>query len=166
MNVCTVWCGLPCCMVIGVWRYLRIATWLVYTFLMSNKDLIKYKKQRLYTVRIDNKCYDCKNSTRVQLINNIKHDMTSELKVCVADEPCGSYPYTRTRTLYIKTIKTIDNGFYNLIVEKIDNKIVNKEILFVRNEENQGCVKRILTLNNDMLYSDKPDSDKPWSDLP
>jgi hypothetical protein len=66
----------------------------------------------------------------------------------------------------IKTIKTIDNGFYNLIVEKIDNEIVNKEILFVRNEENQGCVKRILTLNNDMLYSDKSDSDKPWSDLP
>ena len=68
--------------------------------------------------------------------------------------------------IFIKTIKTIDNGFYNLIVEKIDNEIVNKEILFVRNEENQGCVKRILTLNNDMLYSDKSDSDEPWSDLP
>ena len=93
--------------------------------------MFRYKKQRLYTVRIDNKCYDCKNSTRVQLINNIKHDMTSELKVCVADEPCGSYPYTRTRTLYIKTIKTLDNGY----------KISNDDALL-----NAGCTIQITSI--------------------
>ena len=33
VNACTFRCGLPCCMVIGVWRYLRIATGKACTFL-------------------------------------------------------------------------------------------------------------------------------------
>lgn len=33
VNACTVGCGLPCCMVIDVWRYLRIVTGKAYTFL-------------------------------------------------------------------------------------------------------------------------------------
>ena len=33
VNACTYRCGLPCCMVIGVWRYLRIATGKACTFL-------------------------------------------------------------------------------------------------------------------------------------
>lgn len=124
--------------------------------------MVTYKKSRLYSVVIDGKIYECRNSTRISLIDKIKHDLTSEIKKCKADEPINYYPYVRTRTIYIKTIKIVESGFYNFIVEELDNRIDKKYVLFVKNEENQGIVTRIISL--DKNFDDR--SNTSYGDLP
>ena len=124
--------------------------------------MVKYKKSRLYPVIIDGKFYECKNSTRISLIEKIKHDLTSSIKKCVADEPINCYPYVRTKTIYIKTIKIVKAGFYNSIIEEIDNKIDKKYTVYVKNEENQSLVTRILSLDEN--FDER--SYNNWGDLP
>ena len=106
----------------------------------------RYRKQRLYTLKIDNKVYQCRNSKRIELVGKVKHDLTSSIKVCIFEEPIDYYSNhkIRIKTAYVKTVKIVDTGFYNLIIEKIDDEYTNKKIIFVKNEDNQGIVVRIL----------------------
>ena len=126
------------------------------------KIMVRCKKSRLYPVIIDGKLYECRNSTRIALVDKIKHDLTSNIKKCYADEPVNYYPYIITRTIYIKTIKIVETGFYNLIVEEIDKKIDKKYILYVKNKDNQSIVRRIISL--DKNFDEK--SNTAYDDLP
>ena len=54
VNACTIRCGLSCCIVIGVWRYLRIATGLAYIFFLwyGYKKDIEMKSKNMKVTRV------------------------------------------------------------------------------------------------------------------